>query len=76
MQELLPEWQGFYVIEGEKVRLDMVGFTLKQLGLMGVPKANIEVGGLCTALHVDEFYSCYDHALERGRCGTLVGLRK
>jgi YfiH family protein len=76
VQADLPEWQGFCVREEEGYRIDMVGFAIKQLELVGVPKTQIEVGGLCTALHPNEFYSTYVNPNERGRFGTLVGLRR
>jgi YfiH family protein len=76
LQASLPEWDRFLEKEGDKVRIDLVGFTLHQLEQAGVPGINIEVGGVCTALEAEEFYSCYIDPNERRRFGTLAGLRR
>jgi YfiH family protein len=73
IQEQLPEWRQFLHQEDELVRVDLVGFTLKQLLQVGVLEANIEVGGMCTAQQPDEFFSA--HNGDRGRFATIIGRR-
>ena len=73
VQELLPEWRQFIRIEDEVVRVDLVGFTLKQLGQMGIQEPNVEVGGICTAQQPDEFFSARNG--DRGRFATVIGRR-
>jgi YfiH family protein len=73
VQEQLPEWRQFLNVEDERVRVDLVGFVLKQLIQMGVMEANIEVGGMCTAQQPDEFFSARNG--DRGRFATIIGRR-
>jgi YfiH family protein len=73
VQEQLPEWRHFLHQEDELVRVDLVGFTLKQLLQVGVMEANIEVGGMCTAQQPEEFFS--DRNGDRGRFATIIGRR-
>lgn len=73
IQEQLPEWRQFLHTEDEMVRVDLVGFTFKQLTQIGVVDVNIEVGGMCTALQPDEFFS--DRNGDRGRFATIIGRR-
>ncbi len=40
-----------------------------QLAAAGVPPAQIEVSGIDTATHTDDFFS---HRAERGRCGLFM----
>lgn len=56
-----------------KAHLDLWLANVQQLQALGVRE--IEVAGLCTACHTDEFYS---HRAEHGRTGrfpALIGLR-
>ena len=75
VQQLLPEWQEFVTrIDDSQVQVDLVGFTIHQLKQIGVPEANIESGGICTAQEADDFYSASARE-EPERMGTVVGLR-
>ncbi len=73
VQELLPEWREFIRVEQEVVRIDLIGFTLKQLLQVGVVEANIEVGGMCTAQQPEEFFSARNG--DKGRFATIIGRR-
>jgi YfiH family protein len=73
IQEQLPEWRQFLRVEDEQVRIDLVGFTVKQLTTIGVMEANIEVGGVCTAQEPEEFFSARNG--DRGRFATVIGRR-
>lgn len=73
VQEQLPEWRQFLHEEDTQVRVDLVGFTVKQLMQMGVLEASIEVGGMCTAQQPDEFFS--ERNGDRGRFATIIGRR-
>ncbi|RMF30472.1 MAG: hypothetical protein D6759_11880 [Chloroflexi bacterium] len=58
---------------GGRVHLDLWGAIVGQLRAGGVEE--IEVAGLCTACHTEEWYS---HRAERGRTGrfgAVIGLR-
>src|SRR5690606_36446135 len=75
LQESLPEWKDFiHKISPNQVQVDLVGFTVQQLISIGVSTNNIEDGGVCTALHPDDFYS-WSARQETERLGTIVGLR-
>lgn len=73
IQEQLPEWRQFLHVEDEKVRIDLIGCTVKQLTQVGVMDANIEVGGMCTAQQPDELFSARNG--DRGRFATVIGRR-
>ncbi|MHB1006955.1 MAG: peptidoglycan editing factor PgeF [Chloroflexota bacterium] len=55
--------------------LDLWRANACQLEAVGVPAANVEVAGVCTACHTDLYFS---HRRERGRTGrfgAVIGLR-
>jgi YfiH family protein len=64
----LPDWDQAMVLEGEdRWRLDLSAANGQQLAAEGV--RHIEYGNLCTACHLDEFYS---HRGEDGRTGRFA----
>jgi hypothetical protein len=66
----LPDWQAVMRLESEgQWRFDLPGANAQQLAAAGVKQ--IEEAALCTACHVDEFYS---HRAEQGKTGRFAGL--
>jgi hypothetical protein len=64
----LPHWDQAMVLEGEDLwRLDLSAANAQQLAAEGVRQ--IEHGNLCTACHLDEFYS---HRGENGQTGRFA----
>jgi YfiH family protein len=64
----LPNWGQAMVLEGEdQWRFDLSAANAQQLAAEGVQQ--IEQAGLCTACHLDEFYS---HRGENGRTGRFA----
>lgn len=64
----LPNWSQAMVLEGEdQWRLDLSAANAQQLAAEGVQR--IEEAGMCTACHLDEFYS---HRGENGRTGRFA----
>lgn len=64
----LPDWDQAMVLEGEdRWRLDLSAANAQQLAAEGVRQ--IEHGNLCTACHLDEFYS---HRGEDGQTGRFA----
>ena len=64
----LPDWDQALVLEGQdRWRLDLSAANAQQLAAEGVRQ--IEHGNLCTACHLDEFYS---HRGENGRTGRFA----
>ena len=70
----LPAWRarrGDAPDGEERVYLDLWAANRRALLLAGVPGSRIECPGLCTADHVDRFYS---HRAEEGRAGRFMAL--
>jgi polyphenol oxidase len=66
----LPNWKDAMHLEGEgQWRFDLPAANTQQLAAAGVRQ--IEDAGICTACHVDEFYS---HRAERGKTGRFASL--
>jgi YfiH family protein len=64
--------QHFFVPQAnEAIHLDMWAALRYQLVASGVLPEHIEESGLCTACHLDEFYS---NRAEKGRTGRFAGL--
>jgi YfiH family protein len=64
----LPNWSQVMVSEGEdQWRLDLSAANVQQLAAEGVQR--IEEAGICTACHLDEFYS---HRGENGQTGRFA----
>lgn len=55
----------------ERVYFDLAGASRRALLLAGLRPDNIHLSGVCTADHVDLFYS---HRAEEGRAGRFMGL--
>jgi copper oxidase (laccase) domain-containing protein len=55
----------------ERVYFDLWGANRRALLLAGLRPANIHLSGICTADHVDLFYS---HRAEAGAAGRFMGL--
>jgi polyphenol oxidase len=51
-----------------QAHFDLWAANRSQLAAAGVPESNIEVAGIDTAAHTEEFFS---HRAERGRCGLF-----
>jgi len=62
--------------EGGRVHLDLWRANAYQLEEMGVPAANIEIAGLCTACRTDLFFSHRAEKGKTGRQGAIIGLRR
>lgn len=66
----LPDWQAVMRLEGDgQWRFDLPAANAQQLLAAGVRQ--VEAAALCTACHVDEFYS---HRAEQGKTGRFGGL--
>ncbi|MDA8216176.1 MAG: peptidoglycan editing factor PgeF [Dehalococcoidales bacterium] len=61
--------------ENGKAHLDLWRANAYQLEQLGVPGANIEISGLCTASHTDLFFSHRAEKGNTGRLGAVIGLR-
>lgn len=56
--EDLPEWKDFlHPVDGNKLAIDLKGFTVSQLLEVGAKKTNIFCPEFCVADHNDEFFS-------------------
>ena len=70
-----PEGEGLLLEMGGKVHLDLWRANAYQLQTAGVPAANIEVAGLCTACRTDLFFSHRAEKGRTGRMGAVIGWR-
>jgi YfiH family protein len=57
--------------DGARMRLDVPGANRDQLILAGVPEGNIQLAGLCTAMHLDVLTS---YRAEKERAGRIAGV--
>ena len=62
-------------VAGGSVHLDLWRANALQLEAVGVPAANIEIAGTCSACNVDRFFSHRREAGKTGRMGAVIGLR-
>ena len=61
--------------ENGKVLVDIWSMNQDQLLRLGVPKANIDLSGVCTVCHADRFYSYRTHKEQTGRQGAVIMLK-
>lgn len=78
-QESLSKWGGYLHPIDNKMRVENIRFCLDQLLKLGVQKKNIEVEGVCTKEHWDEFFSheaAQEHGTEseEGRLASVIGI--
>ncbi|MCC7106638.1 MAG: laccase domain-containing protein [Chloroflexi bacterium] len=59
---------------GPRPRLDLWTANRQQLEAAGVPADAIEVAGICTRCHADQFFSHRVLGYPAGRFGALIGL--
>lgn len=67
----LPDAEQFFVYPGGaegQAHFDLWAANRSQLAAAGVAQSNIEVAGIDTAAHTEDFFS---HRAERGRCGLF-----
>lgn len=70
----LPFWPDIlHKEEGVGCRLDLPQANRRLLVAAGLSENNIEMAGLCTACHTDEFYSHRAERGQTGRFGVFVG---
>ena len=70
-QAKLPDAERFFSYPNGAERnphFDLWGANQAQLVAAGVPSSQIEVSGIDTAQHTDDFFS---HRAEQGRCGLF-----
>jgi len=71
-KEFPQQAQHFFVPKGnERIHLDMWTALRYQILGSGIRPDHIEESGICTACHLDEFYS---YRAERGKTGRFAGL--
>ena len=70
----LPGAERFFTRRGDRHHLDLWAATAGQLVEAGVPRQRIEVAGLCTCCHADEFFSYRAARGPTGRFALLLGL--
>jgi polyphenol oxidase len=63
---------GLIAMHGEKTHLDLWAANRLQLERAGVE--HVEVAGICTACHLEDWYSHRAEKGKTGRFGTLIGL--
>lgn len=79
IQENIPGWSGYLHPVDNKMRVENMRFSFDQLLKIGVPKKNIDMGGICTKEHWNEFFS-HEAAQKRrkeskeGRFASVVGM--
>jgi YfiH family protein len=61
--------------DGDRLQLDLWRANREQLEAVGVPAASIHVAGLCTACHVDRFFSYRRESARAGRMLAVVRKR-
>jgi polyphenol oxidase len=71
-REELPEEAWKYQVH--PFYFDLWQWSRDQLLAAGVREGNMEIAGICTSCHTDEFYS-YRKEKVTGRFGTVIGLR-
>lgn len=75
LQEVLPEWQNFLVMEKDKFRFDLNGFSVNELVKIGIPPQNIFWPSYCTKDHSDEFFCSQEETagvVKPGRFATVI----
>lgn len=71
----LPDGEQFIERRGGRLHLDLWAANVAQLAEAGVPREQIEVAGVCTQCHADQFFSYRASGGRTGRFALLVGLR-
>lgn len=76
VEEFLPEWRGFIFNDSENSgRIDLNGFTVRELTELGIPKKNIFYSNYCTKDHSDEFFCSQEETAgvsRQGRFATVI----
>ncbi len=62
-------------VAGGSIHLDLWRANACQLEEVGVPAANVEIAGLCSACRTDLFFSHRKERGKTGRMGAVIGLR-
>ncbi len=76
VRQALPAYrQVLREVAGGSVHLDLWRANACQLEEVGVPAANIEVAGLCSACRTDLLFSHRKEKGRTGRMGAVIGLR-
>ena len=71
----LPDAERFIERRDGSLYLDLWAANVAQLVEAGVPREQIEVGGVCSKCHADEYFSYRASGGQTGRFALLVGLR-
>jgi len=68
VKSINPRWEKYLtLVEDGKAKLDLAGLNTSQMEDAGILKKNIFTAGLCTACHVDLFYSYRRDGIGTGR---------
>ncbi len=70
----LPFWKDILTSKDDGFGLDLPEANRRLLLAAGVPEASVEMSGLCTACHTDDFYSHRAENGKTGRFGVLVSV--
>lgn len=76
LQESLSEWLKFATnINKRTARVDLNGFTINELGEIGLPRKNIFYSNFCTQDHSDKFFCSQEETAGKappGRFATVI----
>ena len=70
------QYEGVVESQGEKYMLDLPEVNRLQLVTAGVPSSHIELSGICTACHDEDFFSYRKTGGCSGRFLTMIGLKE
>ena len=73
-RQALPGAERFFVRRDGRLTLDLWAANVAQLAEAGLPRERIELAGVCTKCHADEFFSYRASNGTTGRFALLLGL--
>jgi len=75
-RQALPEAERFFAGRNGRLYLDLWAANAAQLAEAGIPRERIEVLGVCTRCHAEEFYSVRAAGGATGRFALILGLER